>query len=200
MQDIDLEVILFFIGFFYMSLWASRYLWMIHRTYFGVECTTERYGKDSWAIVTGGAGGLGKSAVLQLAEKGFNIIIISNEQDKMDQVEKQINQEFPDRKVEKHVLDFARNYWISDFEQVYSKVQHHDISILVNNVGYFDGNQFTELSENSVHSMITVNCYSVALLTKLVLSSFKRRYKNGKKKSLIVNHCAGATVAPMPYV
>jgi NAD(P)-dependent dehydrogenase (short-subunit alcohol dehydrogenase family) len=28
--------------------------------------------------VTGGTGGLGKAAVYQLAEKGFNIIIIAN--------------------------------------------------------------------------------------------------------------------------
>ena len=65
--------------------------------------------------------------------------------------------------------DFARNYQISDFEGLYEKLKDLDISILVNNVGYFDGNVFAELSENSVHSMMSVNCYSIAILSKLLL-------------------------------
>ena len=97
-------------------------------------------------------------------------------------------------------MDFSRNYQVEDFEQLYSKFKHHDISILVNNVSFFDGNLFTELSENSVHSMMVVNCYAVTLLTKLVLSNFKKRYQQNKKPSLIVNHCAGASIAPMPYL
>ena len=48
--------------------------------------------------------------------------------------------------------------------------------------------------------MMTVNCYSVALLTKLMLEPFKKRWAKDKSPSLVVNHCAGASLAPMPYV
>ena len=49
--------------------------------------------------------------------------------------------------------------------------------------------------------MMTVNCYPISLLTKCLLeSSFKRRFAKGNKKSLIINNCAGASIAPMPYV
>jgi 17beta-estradiol 17-dehydrogenase / very-long-chain 3-oxoacyl-CoA reductase len=38
----------------------------------------ERYGNNSWALITGAAGGLGRSYAVQLAKKGFNIIAIDH--------------------------------------------------------------------------------------------------------------------------
>lgn len=84
--DFDIEILAFFIGFFYLCLWSYRYLKMYWRHFVGVECTTERYGEGSYAIVTGGIGGLGKAAVEALAKRGFNIVIISNSKQKMEQI------------------------------------------------------------------------------------------------------------------
>jgi short-subunit dehydrogenase len=72
-------------------------------------------------------------------------------------------------KVETYKFDFAKEYQTEDYQKLYKKIEHHDISILVNNVDYADGNIFNDLSENSVHTMMVVNCYSIALLSKLVL-------------------------------
>ena len=65
--DFDVEILLFFVGFYYMVLWHSRYLLIFIRKYFGTHCTVERYGKDSWAVVTGASGGLGRAACVELA-------------------------------------------------------------------------------------------------------------------------------------
>ena len=35
-----------------------------------------RYGKNSWAVITGGSSGQGKEFALQLAQSGFNIVLI----------------------------------------------------------------------------------------------------------------------------
>lgn len=35
-----------------------------------------RYGKGSYALITGGAGGIGREFALDLARKGFNLIIV----------------------------------------------------------------------------------------------------------------------------
>lgn len=35
-----------------------------------------RYGKGSFALITGGANGIGKAFALDLAKKGFNLIIL----------------------------------------------------------------------------------------------------------------------------
>ena len=58
-----------------------------------------------------------------------------------------------------------------------SKLASLDISILFNNVSYADGNRFSDLSPSQIHTMMTVNCYSMTLLSKCVLDSFKRRFK-----------------------
>ena len=71
---------------------------------------------------------------------------------------------------------------------------------MINNVCFSDENPFKEISENSVHTMITVNCYAMTLLTKLVIEKFKKRNEKLKKHSLIINSCAGASIAPIPYV
>ena len=60
MRDLDLEILVFFIGFFYLLIWTSRWVMVIYRTFLGTECTTERYGKDTWAVITGASGGLGR--------------------------------------------------------------------------------------------------------------------------------------------
>ena len=36
----------------------------------------ERYGKGSWAVVTGGSDGIGKQYALAFAKEGFNIVIM----------------------------------------------------------------------------------------------------------------------------
>jgi len=35
----------------------------------------KRYGKNSWALVTGSSDGIGKAIALSLAKQGFNIIL-----------------------------------------------------------------------------------------------------------------------------
>ena len=65
------------IGLFTISVWAFRTLKLIYRTFLGVRATTARYGKDSWAVVTGSTDGIGKAAAIHLAKEGFNIVLIS---------------------------------------------------------------------------------------------------------------------------
>ena len=48
-----LDILVVTIGTFYFSIWCTRILALIQRSYFGTECTTERYGEKTWAIVAG---------------------------------------------------------------------------------------------------------------------------------------------------
>ena len=56
---------------------------MIYDSFDGTKCSTERYGKDSYAVITGGTGGIGLAAAFHLAELGFNIVIIANDEIKL---------------------------------------------------------------------------------------------------------------------
>jgi 17beta-estradiol 17-dehydrogenase / very-long-chain 3-oxoacyl-CoA reductase len=51
---------------------------------------TKRYGGD-WAVVTGGSDGIGEQISYQLAKSGFNIVLISNSPERLEEVAKTIN-------------------------------------------------------------------------------------------------------------
>ena len=85
-----IEFTIFSIGASILLLWLYRLISMIARVFFGTSVTTHRYGKDSWAVVTGCTDGIGKALVLELASRGFNIVLISRNSEKLATVAKMI--------------------------------------------------------------------------------------------------------------
>ena len=45
---------------------------------------SSRYGKGSWALITGASNGLGREYAFELAREGFNIILMGRNQAKTD--------------------------------------------------------------------------------------------------------------------
>lgn len=56
----DLKQIVFLIGLYVMIASLVRILAAIKRTFFGTKVFVERYGQDSWAVVTGCTDGIGR--------------------------------------------------------------------------------------------------------------------------------------------
>jgi len=91
------EIVLFGLFFFGAFYWF-RVLRMIFRGIFKHfirprKDLRKRYGasrKESWALVTGSAMGIGKAYSLELANMGFNIIMIDKEDDKMETTKKEL--------------------------------------------------------------------------------------------------------------
>ncbi len=58
----------FALGMFTVAVWTYRTACVLARSFgFGTRCTTARYGKDSWAVITGATDGIGKAATIYLA-------------------------------------------------------------------------------------------------------------------------------------
>lgn len=66
--DLGIWNIIFYLGAYQLIIWTWRVLSLLGRTFFGTKCTVERYGKDSWAVVTGSTDGIGKAAAIHLAK------------------------------------------------------------------------------------------------------------------------------------
>jgi hypothetical protein len=49
---------------------------------------------NHWAIITGGSDGIGYHFASQLAEKGYNLILIARTQFKLDSVAQQLSKEY----------------------------------------------------------------------------------------------------------
>jgi 17beta-estradiol 17-dehydrogenase / very-long-chain 3-oxoacyl-CoA reductase len=87
----DIELILFVIGAFYVIRWLYRIARTIQQIKFGTKVTVERYGpKGSWAVVTGSTDGIGKAFAMELASRGFNLVLISRNIDKLNATAKEL--------------------------------------------------------------------------------------------------------------
>jgi 17beta-estradiol 17-dehydrogenase / very-long-chain 3-oxoacyl-CoA reductase len=97
-------------GALLLAVWAFKLLAFISRN--TLRCQKNIYGlyglSDTWAVVTGGSDGIGEQFCHQLAEKGFNICIISRNKSKMIEKLEEIKKSAPrEIKTKCIVADFS---------------------------------------------------------------------------------------------
>ena len=103
------------------------------------EHLTERYGKHSWAVVTGSSDGIGLAISQELARRDFNIVIVSRNLQKMQGAQRAIQGVNPKCEVKLVEFDFTEttDHAVEWYQKgIIDKIKDLDISILVNNAGY----------------------------------------------------------------
>lgn len=192
------EMPLFWVGAFTV---ASLSLWVLHRLLQGFriwvwgngQLLSPKLGK--WAVVTGATDGIGKVYVEELARKGFAVILISRSQDKLDDVARQLEEQY---KVETKTI--AVDFGLSD---IYPKIEAGlaglEIGVLVNNVGisYPYPEYFLHIPDldNFITNMINVNMTSVCQMTRLVLPRMVER-----SKGVVLNISSASGMYPVPLL
>lgn len=131
-----------------------------------------KYGsKCSWAIVSGASDGIGKEFALQLAQKGFNIVLISRTESRLQQVAQEIKVKSarPDVQTAIVAMDFAKND-DDDFAKLKSVIDGLDVAILINNVGKSHDMPvpFIQTSQSEMTDIIMINCLGTLRLTQIV--------------------------------
>ena len=89
--------------------------------------------KGEWAVVTGASEGIGRAFALDLAKAGFNVMIASRSQAKLDLVKEQIHQSYPAVQVKTVPINLALEKGYPDIskdQQVMSQ-----LGVFVNNAG-----------------------------------------------------------------
>ena len=91
-----------------------------------------------WVLVTGGSDGIGEQMCHQFAKEGFNIVILSRTQAKMEKVAVDLKAHGVETLIIQY--DFSKLNSVAEAENLISildaKLEGHDVSILVNNVGF----------------------------------------------------------------
>lgn len=144
----------------------------------------KRYGENSWALITGATDGIGKGMAIDLAKKGFNIILVSRTQEKLDKVSEEIKR-ITDFKasVQTVAFDFSEKYLIKDYEEAFGFVRNLDLSILVNNVGWTSFKRFNIYEGKAIQDHVNINVVPQLLLTTMFLKQLTGR--SGLKSSII---------------
>lgn len=145
--------------------------------------------------MTGASDGIGKEYALQLAQKGYNILLVSRTQSKLDTLATEI-QRLCNVQTKSFAMDFAANN-DSDYTKLRSMVDELDVSILINNVGLSHSIPvpFAETEEKEMKDIITINCTGTLRITQLVLPGMVKR-----KAGLILTMASFGGLLPTPLL
>jgi len=156
-----------------------------------------RYGlKDgAYAVVTGASDGIGKEYAKQLAQKGFNVVLVSRKLDSLDVAVTEIQGRLKKQVTLKAIA--------SDLSQGAEDAKNQldqlniDVGILVNNVGisYDLPAPYHELPLERVRAMVNLNVTAAAELTHWALPKML-----DKKRGLIINVSSGSSLVPAPFL
>lgn len=136
------------------------------------------------ALVTGASSGIGRDIAKELSKRGYDIILVARNVERLEEVKKQIQ-----TKAEIVSMDISKEENCKKLFQDYK-----NIDILVNNAGFGDCGHFEETSLDKDIQMIKTNIIAYHILTKLYL---KEMIKNNNGKILNVASIAGFMPGPL---
>lgn len=148
--------------------------------------------------MTGASDGLGKEYALQLAAKGFNLVLVSRTLSKLESLAAEIQEKYPGKglEIKNLAMDFSQNN-DADYERLAELIQGLDIGILINNVGQSHSIpvSFLETAKEELQNIITINCIGTLRVTQTVAPILKQR-----KRGLILTMGSFGGWTPTPYL
>ena len=90
---------------------------------------TKRYG--SWALVTGSTSGIGEAFAQQLAKQGFNLVLISRDQNKLDKTKININEQH-DVQIRTLAIDL---FQLDAIDRIIQQTSDLEIGLVIPNAG-----------------------------------------------------------------
>jgi len=150
---------------------------------------------SAWAVVTGASDGIGRVFALELAKKGFNLILISRTMSKIEAVSSEIESKYG-VKTKGLAVDFAspdKSY----YQTISDTITHTGpIGILVNNVGinYSFPAKLLDQTQQLDNQIVDVNINSLNTMTRLVLPEM---IKNKRGGIINLSSFSGRIPAPM---
>jgi short-subunit dehydrogenase len=142
------------------------------------------------ALITGATSGLGYEFVKLFAKDGYNLVIVSRNKQKMEQ----IKQSFQNIEIKVIVKDLSEPNAVKEVIEEMDK-QGIAIDVLVNNAGFGLLGHFDQLDIQEQLNMIQLNVAALTELTYYLLPKMKQK-KDGK----ILNIASTAAFQPGPLM
>lgn len=139
------------------------------------------------ALITGASSGIGKEIAILLSKKGYDIIAVAREREKLEALKREIT-----TVVTTIQMDLAQP---ENCKKLYELTKEEKVDILVNNAGFGDFGEFVTTSLEKEMQMIQTNIEALHILTKLFLQDMKQR-----DKGYILNVASIAGFMPGPLM
>lgn len=150
-----------------------------------------------WAVVTGGASGIGAKFVSHLAAAGLSVVLIDRQAELLHSVSTEVSNTYPNIQTRTICVDLTHE---SAIQTISEQVQDLDIGLVVSNAGYALLGNFLASDEEDCERLIAVN---VAVSSKIVHFFGRKlvtrnRSTKGKRSGVIMISSLSGSV-PMPY-
>ncbi|CAG9323641.1 unnamed protein product [Blepharisma stoltei] len=171
----------------------------VYSSYF-CKINVDKY-KYGWVAITGASDGIGKGLALEFSQRGFKVLLISRNPEKLAAVTKEISEITKNPDLKYLAIDFKYSHRDPEnfYKQVIADLSSYNISVLINNVGFGGKPQFLinqDLSE--IEEIIGVNVYPQTMLSYHLIPVFLRRYEETHQKSLIMNFSSSIEEMALP--
>ena len=179
--------VLMAIGFFVVLFSAYRFAAFI-RVYLRPSSIGKYLTDGTYAVVTGATDGIGKAMAMELAGRGFNIVLHGRNSEKLAAVKSQIQAAYAGREVVTIGHDAG-----ADGRLDISAIKSLPISVLVNNVGGGGPKSLADSSRTDIDRTITLNAIFPTHLTCDLLPQLSR-------PALVLNVSSYVGAFPPPYL
>ena len=156
---------------------------------------SRRYGPNSWALITGSSDGIGKIFAFELAKRGFNIILVGRNKEKLKNVDNELRIAHPSVQTRILVAEFSQSYEPRFTEKIYEQVNDLDVSLLINNAGVHVKGHFEDASTKELTNAVLVDALAHAVIMRVFLPAMKTR----PNRSGIINVSSLAASCPKPF-
>ena len=126
----------------------------------------ERYGKGSWAVVTGASDGLGKLYALELAREGLNIVVMGRNKERTEAAAKFISDE-TGVKTMTLLFDFSKLNTEEDVAELKKLLDTipENVSVLANNIGRMVYGTLDKIEAADINWYINININATTYMT-----------------------------------
>ncbi len=149
-----------------------------------------KYGSaGSWAVVTGASDGIGYEYTRQLAEAGFNVVMVARNRGKLAERRDHILADLkrqPKPELRIAVVDYNQDYSVAQYKELDEETRGKEIAILVNNVGAGNARHYDVYPLDKLQEMVRVNSYSFAFTTRMILPQILHRAQALKRRSAVI--------------
>jgi len=138
------------------------------------------------ALITGASSGIGAEFTRQLAEQGFDLILVARRRDRLETISQKLSKLYH-IKAEILIADLSK---LKDIEKVTSKIlDTDDIDVLINNAGYGIITPFLDRENIQNADMINVHYTSPVMFCHSAIQGMKKR-----NRGVIINNASMSVI------
>ena len=151
---------------------------------------SKKSSNSTYALITGGSSGVGRCYALQLAERGYNILLVSNQADANEVVAREIFSQYG-VEVKTMDIDLTQSDSIAEIVE-FVESQAIDVGVLISNAGMLSFGGVTSTAPQTLERIISLHCTAATLLCR---EFSQRMTKKGVGYILMMS----SSTAWMPY-